>query len=59
LLNGEIAEAGKTVRTVAEQGFDMYLTRDIEAAKAYVRPRCARNQDKGYGLRASSKAKNF
>src|SRR5262249_28969756 len=41
------------------QGFDMYITHDIEAAKAYVRERYACNEDKRYGLLASSKAKNL
>jgi len=59
LLIGEIAEAAKTAQKVASQGFDMYLTRDFEAAQAYVRERYAGNQDKRYGLLASSKAKNL
>jgi hypothetical protein len=59
LLNGELAAAAETARIVAGQGFEMYMTRDFEAAKAYPRERYAGNQDKRYGLLASSKAKNL
>ena len=59
VLTGELAQAAKTAEVVAGQGFDMYITRDVEAAKAYVRERYAGNQGKTYGLLASSKAKNL
>jgi hypothetical protein len=59
LLDGNLGKAAETANVVAGQGFDMYLTRDIEVAKAYVRDRYAGNLDKRYGLLASSKAKNL
>jgi DUF2075 family protein len=59
LLEGQIAAAGKTAQVVAVQGFDMYITRDIEVAKEYVRERYSGNQDRRFGLLASSKAKNL
>jgi DUF2075 family protein len=36
----------------------MYITRDLGAAKSYVRERYLGQEDKRYGLLASSKAKN-
>lgn len=42
-----------------QQGFTIYLTRDLERAKAYVRSRYAGEPEKRYGLLASSKAKNL
>jgi hypothetical protein len=59
LLDGQLGEAAHTARVVINQGFDMYLTRDIEFAKAYVRERYGGNLDKRYGLLASSKARNL
>lgn len=59
LLEGQLAGAAQTAQVVAGEGFDMYVTRDVEDAKAYVRERYAGNQDKRYGLLASSKAKNL
>ncbi|PZR99870.1 MAG: hypothetical protein DLM70_14565, partial [Chloroflexi bacterium] len=41
------------------QGFDLYVTRELETAEAYVRDRYADAEDKRFGLIASSKAKNL
>jgi len=41
VLTGELAKAGNTRDSVKGQGFDMYITRDLDAAKAYVRERYA------------------
>jgi hypothetical protein len=41
------------------QGYTLYLTRDIERAKAYVKTRYRDEPDKRYGLLASSKATNL
>ncbi|NEP17177.1 MAG: DUF2075 domain-containing protein [Leptolyngbya sp. SIO4C1] len=40
-------------------GFDMYVARDLETAKAYCRQRYAEQVDKRYGLMASSRARNL
>jgi hypothetical protein len=59
LLDGDLVAAAQTAEVVAGQRFDMYVTRDLEAARAYVRERYAGNQEKRYGLLASSKAKSL
>ncbi|MDP9372505.1 MAG: DUF2075 domain-containing protein, partial [Chloroflexota bacterium] len=59
LLEGQLDAAAQTAGTVAAQGFDMYATRDLDAATAYVRERYEGQVDKRYGLLASSKAKNL
>ena len=59
LLDGDLGAAANTAEVVAGQGFDLYVSRDLEAAKAYVQERYAGNQDKRYGLLASSKAKDL
>jgi hypothetical protein len=59
LLNGQLAPAAKTAKRVHAQGFDMYITQDIESAKQYVRERYRGQKEKRYGLLASSKAKNL
>jgi DUF2075 family protein len=43
---------------IAEQGFAMYLTHELERAEDYLRERYDGEVDKRYGLLASSKAKN-
>jgi hypothetical protein len=45
--------------TLRDQGFDLYLTRDVEQAKEYARTRYLGHPDKRYGFVASSKAKNL
>jgi DUF2075 family protein len=40
-------------------GFPIYVTRDLEGARAYVRDRFAGERERRYGLLASSKAKNL
>ncbi|GGO38287.1 DNA/RNA helicase domain-containing protein [Deinococcus humi] len=59
LLDGEGGEARELIKRVESQGFEVYLTRDVEAAKAYVRTRYEDAEDKRYGLLASSKASNL
>jgi hypothetical protein len=44
-------------KSIKEQGFVLYITRDLELAKRYVWTRYADDIDKRYGLIASSKAK--
>lgn len=56
LLDGDVKRAETLSHRIKEQGFDIYLTRDLEKAKEYVRSRYAGTADKKYGLLASSKA---
>lgn len=59
LLDGDLRGAGRTAERVWAQGFEMYLTDDLEEAKAYVGERYRGVDDKRYGLLASSKARNL
>ena len=59
LLEGDVKGAEALAATVQDQGFAMYLTRDLDAAKAYCRERYEDNREKRYGLLASSKANNL
>jgi hypothetical protein len=56
LLGGDVPLAAKLGVSVAEQGFDLYVTRDLRRAKKYCTDRYADNSEKRYGLLASSKA---
>jgi hypothetical protein len=57
VLNGLPDEAASYIKTINAQGFDMYLTRDLEKAKKYVLERYGNDLEKRYGLVASSKYK--
>ena len=59
LIGGNIAVAEKYVCEIAEQGFSMFVTRDLDAAKAYCRTRYEGQFSKRYGLIASSKEDRF
>lgn len=59
LLEGQTHHSQELVRDVQGEGFEVYLTRDLEVAKAYVQARYVDAQDKRYGLLASSKASNL
>ena len=59
LLEGDLAAAAGAAQRVKHDGFDIYVTRSLEIAKNYVIQRYIGNQDKRYGLIASSKAKNL
>lgn len=59
LLDGETPRSQKLFREVQAEGFEVYLTRDLEMAKAYVQTRYADAYDKRFGLLASSKASNL
>lgn len=59
LLESQLSEASPLAESVREQGFQVYLTSDLEAAKAYGKQRYAGEQDKRYGILASSKAQNL
>ncbi len=59
LLNGELEEAGEKAESIRSASFNLYVTRDLDAAKTYVRSRYDGNLDSRYGLLASSKAKTL
>ena len=59
VLDGRIDSAAELAGHIQEQGFEMYVTRDLEAAKAYARERYAEQDGKRYGLLASSRAANL
>lgn len=58
-LDGRLQEARDASDAVKHQGFDLYLTRSLQAAKQYVRFRYEDQPEKRFGLLASSKAKNL
>lgn len=59
LLKGEILLASKTIGGVYSKNFDVYLSRDLDQAKNYVIERYEYQEEKRFGLLASSKAKNL
>jgi len=59
LLDGDLMAAQALAERVRSQGFDAYITQDINVAINYVKERYKGQEDKRYGLLASSKAKNL
>jgi hypothetical protein len=62
LLNARpsgLGEVSSLAGTLRDQGFDLYLSRDLEHVKQYARSRYEGHPDKRFGLLASSKAKNL
>ena len=59
MLEGDLIHAKILSERVTSQGFDVYLTQDINVATNYVKERYKGQEDKRYGLLASSKAKNL
>jgi DUF2075 family protein len=59
VLDGKLIDALSTSNKVHNQGFEMYVTRDLEEAKEYALDRYTGELDKKYGYLASSKAKNL
>lgn len=57
LLDGELEEARSLVPRL--EGFDLYVTRDLEAARRYVHRLYAGRADRRFGLLASSCAENL
>jgi hypothetical protein len=49
VLGGQVDVAPATAAQIARQGFDMYITRNLETAKSYVRERYAGQEDKRFG----------
>jgi len=59
ILNGELLQARALAERLYRQGFDVYITNDINVATNYVKERYKGQEDKRYGLLASSLAKNL
>jgi len=59
LLDSQIDVARALSLNIYEQGFKMYVTRDLNKAKRYCKGRYNGNDQKRYGLLASSKAKGL
>jgi DUF2075 family protein len=59
LLDGDFAVANILSEKLAAQGFDLYITQDINVAANYVKERYKGEEDVRFGLMASSKAKNL
>lgn len=56
LMEGEIEKASNLVPLIYRGGYEMYVTRDLEAAKDYCKQRYAKEPAKRFGLIASSKS---
>ncbi|MDR3685653.1 MAG: DUF2075 domain-containing protein [Coriobacteriia bacterium] len=59
LLDGDLEACRPLAGKLLGQGFELYVTRDLEAAKTYAQERYAGATDARYGLLASSKARNL
>jgi hypothetical protein len=59
LLDGELLQAQALAERLYSQGFDVYITNDINVSTNYVKERYKGQEDKRYGLLASSLAKNL
>ena len=59
LLEGSLPLAARQGHRLHDQRYPIYLTRDLDTAKAYVRRRIAEEPDKRVGLLASSHAKRL
>lgn len=57
LVDGDIAKARFYSDGIIQQGFSMYVTRDLNRAKMYLRERYREEPGKRYGMIASSKGK--
>ena len=57
LVDGNIAQARALPDDIIKQGFGMYVTRDLNHAKRYLRQRYRNEPSKRFGMIASSKGK--
>ena len=58
-LSGSVSMAARLAQRIHLSGYHLYVTRDLEAAKAYARVKNEDDPEKRYGLLASSHAKNL
>lgn len=59
LLKGDLVVARNLVDMIYTQGFDLYLTNDLNIATNYVKERYKEEEDKRFGFLASSRASNL
>lgn len=59
LLAGNVSQASRRAFPIQADGFPIYLTRDLDEAKEYVRDRYVGQPAKRFGLLASSHAKGL
>ncbi|WP_298523163.1 DNA/RNA helicase domain-containing protein [uncultured Methanobrevibacter sp.] len=59
LIDGDIENAADLSKSILAEGYDMYCTRELEAAKSYCENRYKNEPNKKYGLIASSKARGL
>jgi hypothetical protein len=59
VLEGNLSIAARTAQGMIQQGFHMYITRDLKVAKDYACERYQEQESKRYGLLASSRATNL
>ncbi len=59
LLAGDLAGARRECRKLGAAGFPVYLTRNLDAAKGYLRERYAAEPEKTFGMVASSRARDL
>lgn len=55
VLSGKISDASKLMPQIAKSGFNVYLTRDLQQAKAFLTVLYQNDSTKRYGILASSK----
>lgn len=56
LLTGRLADAAREAASIRAQAFTLYVTRDLDDARAYVLERYGADPEARYGLLASSKS---
>lgn len=56
-IDGDLENSSKLTDSIYDGGYNMYCTRDLEAAKSYCRNRYEDEPNKKYGLIASSKTR--
>ena len=59
VLSGRLSSAARLAQVIRASAFPMYITRDLERAKAYVRQRYHGDDEARYGLIASSRTQSF
>ena len=59
ILNGDITRAKELSKLIVDQNFNIYISRNLDDCKRYLRERYLGNEDKRFGIMASSKAKNL
>jgi len=59
ILDGDSGKASQLSADIRKQGFSLYISRDLDSCKSYLRERYKDDLEKRYGLLASSKAKNL